>query len=88
MLDKFQNLKEDFDRRVGVQTLETVDAVHTVVDAIHMAVDTVYETVGSVHGTVNAVHEVVLTIGMCRTCIFVSYLSLCCLFNSSTYVAK
>ena len=30
LLDRFQDLKEDFDRGVGVQTLETVEAVHKV----------------------------------------------------------
>lgn len=61
LLDEFQNLKEKLDRGIGIQTLETVDAVHERVDVVHKTVDTV-------HGTVNAVHEVQLTNGKCDTC--------------------
>ena len=56
LLDKFQSLKEDFDRGVGVQTLETANAVHVTVDAMHETVD--------------AVHDVLLTSGKRCTCAF------------------
>ena len=68
--DKFQNLKEGFDRGVIVQTLETVDAVQLTVDAVHETVDAVHEAVDTIHGAVDTVHEVLLTNGKCRTSTF------------------
>ncbi|KAF8594478.1 hypothetical protein BDV93DRAFT_565398 [Ceratobasidium sp. AG-I] len=35
LLDMFRSVKEDFDRGVGVQTLETVEGTHEIVDAVH-----------------------------------------------------
>lgn len=52
LLDKFRNLKEGFDRGVGVQTLGTVEAVHETVDAVHVTVDAIHEAL-----LTNAQHE-------------------------------
>ena len=50
LIDKFKDLKEDFDRCVDVQNLETLDIVQEAVDAVRDLLTTVGKSLTQVFG--------------------------------------